>query len=136
MAEAVMQHLLVENGLSDKYFVDSAGTGGWHAGESADHRTLYVLREHGIENPSLARQFTSKDFGKFEWIFAMDNGHLASLKRMQGYDPKKVHLFLSWDENAPAKEVPDPYYGGASDFDYVYSLVDSGCRAILEKIRS
>ena len=33
----------------------------------------------------------------------------------------------------PTRDVPDPYY--ASNFEYVYRLVESGCQGLLAHIR-
>ena len=37
-AEGVMRRLVAEAGLEDRIEVDSAGTGGWHAGDPPDVR--------------------------------------------------------------------------------------------------
>ena len=33
-------------------------------------------------------------------------------------------------------EIPDPYYGGASDFEQVYNMLLAGCRSILAKLEA
>ena len=47
MAAKMFAHQIAERGLDDVVRVSSAGTGGWHAGDSADERTIHVLRRHG-----------------------------------------------------------------------------------------
>jgi len=44
LAEGIFKRKLAENGLSEQFEVDSAGTGNWHVGEPADPRS----REEGI----------------------------------------------------------------------------------------
>lgn len=41
--EGIFKKLVEERGLSDKYFIDSAGTSGWHIGDLPDKR----MRNHG-----------------------------------------------------------------------------------------
>ena len=54
-AEAIMQKLVSENGLSDKITVDSAGTSGWHKGALADSRMRRHGKERGFELLSRSR---------------------------------------------------------------------------------
>ena len=73
-AHAVMQHKIDEQGLTDRYFIDSAGIGGWHVGELPDKR----MREHGYRRgyrvDHRARQFdASTDFQRFDYIIVMDH---------------------------------------------------------------
>ena len=56
MAEKMFAHQIKERGLSDAVRVTSAGTGGWHAGDPADHRASHVLREHGYPTTHRAAQ--------------------------------------------------------------------------------
>ena len=37
-AQAVMQRMVDERGLRDRFFIDSAGIGGWHIGDLPDKR--------------------------------------------------------------------------------------------------
>src|SRR5689334_2678843 len=67
MAEAVFQHMVNEAGLSSKFSLDSAGTGGWHAGETAHRGTLNVLKDHNIPYDGRARQFIRADLDKFDY---------------------------------------------------------------------
>src|SRR4030095_731249 len=47
-AEGVFLHLVKEQGISDRFLVDSAGVGGWHAGEPADRRALETEPKSGV----------------------------------------------------------------------------------------
>ena len=75
-----------------------------------------------------------QDFAAFDLILAMDRDNLAILKSKAPADlVARVHLF-----NALAvgqdMDVPDPYYGGPEGFETVYSMLDSGCSALLAKL--
>ncbi len=129
MAEAVFRHMVAQEGLADQIEVDSAGTGSWHVGEPPHRGTLAVLRREGIPSDGLrARVVTREDFHRFDYIVALDSGHLAELKRMQP-PGSRARLRMLLD----GTDVTDPYYTGG--FDQVYDLVDRGCRALLAEIR-
>ena len=49
MAEGAFQHLVNERGLMDQFNLDSAGTGGWHAGEPPDPRSIRTAQKHGVD---------------------------------------------------------------------------------------
>ncbi|MCB9456930.1 MAG: low molecular weight phosphotyrosine protein phosphatase [Anaerolineaceae bacterium] len=136
MAEAVFQNMVNEAGLSDKIFVDSAGTGGWHVGESAHRGTLGVLKRHAIPYNGRARQIALRDLSEFDYILAMDKSNLANLRHYADGSTAEMRLFLSYayaDGSVAEDEVPDPYYDGR--FDYVYDLVNKGSAALLQRIR-
>lgn len=150
MAEGVFAHLVKEAGLSDKISVDSAGTGSWHVGETADSRTLAVLKKHKIPYDGRARQLQRADLDNFDYVLAMDADNLAEIQHLA--DPMRnaakasqfykdahlpeIALFLSYANAAELlteTEVPDPYYN--NQFDRVYALVSVGSQALLDHIR-
>ena len=47
LAEGIMAEKL--KSLNKPFFIDSAGTGGWHAGEPPDHRSIEVAEKYGID---------------------------------------------------------------------------------------
>lgn len=136
MAEAVFAEMVDQAGLSDKIRVDSAGTGNWHVGESADRRTLAVLKKHNIPYDGRARQFVRTDADQFQYIVAMDTENLSHVQRYGQGKPAEINLLLHYANAAGTRqerEVPDPYYDGR--FDLVYELVTAGSKALLEHIR-
>jgi protein-tyrosine phosphatase len=132
MAEAVFQRMIDEEGLGDKIEVDSAGTGSWHVGEMAHRGTRRVLEEHGIPYSGRARQIARDDLSPNTYIIAMAQSNIDELGRRFGDHPRLFRL-LEFAEDAEALDVPDPYYTG--NFEYVYQLVEEGCRGLLEYIR-
>lgn len=134
MAEGVFQSLVAEAGLADQFEVDSAGTGGWHVGETAHPGTRRVLQAHGIVYHGRARQVTTDDMAdSHSWIIAMDNSNIQDLRRHYG-DHARLYRLLDFAHHHPqVKDVPDPYYTG--NFEYVYELVMDGCKGLLAHIR-
>ncbi len=133
LAEGVFRHLLKQRGLDGKYVVDSAGTGGWHAGEPADQRMQETAARHGVALESRARQITRADFDDFDLILCADVENRENVLQLGG-SSDRVRLLLEFDPQAPVREVPDPYYGGQDGFDQVYELVWRACGSLLDRL--
>jgi protein-tyrosine phosphatase len=138
-AEAVMRGLIAERGLADEIEVDSAGVGSWHIGKGPDERAVAAGARRGIELGGQARQVSAADFERFDWIIAMDDRNIESLRELAAGDPEipEPRLLRSFDPDAVAAgelEVPDPYYGGEDHFDLVVDLVERGCEGLLDQI--
>lgn len=135
MAEGVFQHLVNEAGLSEQIMVDSAGTSSYHIGETAHSGTRHVLAQHDIPYNGRARTISSQDFAIFDYILAMDEDNLASLRSKLPKDNQPVtKLFLDYADGIQEREVPDPYYKG--NFEHVYQLVEVGAKGLLQAIRA
>lgn len=133
MAEAVFVHMIEERGVADRFVVESAGLGAWHVGEEPDRRTISVLKAHGMRPRSTARQVRTSDFDRFDHILVMDDENMVGIRPFAGGAMNKVSMLLSWDPNAPRRDVPDPYYGDIYDFEQVFALVHSACAAFLDR---
>jgi len=137
LAEGVFRHVLDERKISDRFLVDSAGTGSWHVGESPDHRSARSAATHGVILTGHARQVQPEDFRRFEYILAMDQSNLIHLQEYRDRVGGEAALYLLREfdpEGGPGAEVPDPYYGGPNGFEEVYNIVDRSCRALLNHI--
>ncbi len=137
MAEGVFRHVLDEEGLSDRFRVDSAGTGAWHVGESPDVRSVRTASARGVSLSGHARQVRSEDFKSFDYIVAMDQENLEALdEHRQGVGgDAALYLLREFDpEGGPGAEVPDPYYGGPRGFDDAFDMVERSCRGLLRHI--
>ncbi|MDZ4830076.1 MAG: low molecular weight protein-tyrosine-phosphatase [Phycisphaerae bacterium] len=133
VAEGVFLHLSRARGVADLFEVDSAGTGGWHAGEPPDRRSSQVAAVRGVHLPSVARQVVAADFARFDRLIVMDRTNERDLLHM-GAPRSKVQLLLSFDPASRAEEVLDPYYGGRDGFESMYTLIDGACRGLLDAI--
>lgn len=140
-AEAVMRGLLRTEGLEHAVSLDSAGTGGWHAGAPPDARAVAAARSRGIVVEGAARQVTAQDFDDFDLLLAMDRDNERDLRAVapDGEARAKVRLLREFDPAAVAAgdlDVPDPYYGGPNGFDRVLDLVEAACRGLLDEVRA
>jgi protein-tyrosine phosphatase len=138
-AEGVMRQLLTEAGLDGHVTIDSAGTGGWHAGELPDPRSRAAAAKRGYDLTHRARKFTAADLERFDIVVAMDRDNLDNLMRLgRGRtDLPLIRLLRSFDPDAPeGAEVPDPYSGDEDGFDHVLELCERACRGLLDHVRS
>lgn len=136
LAEGILLHLNEELQLG--WHIDSAGTSGYHIGEAPDHRTIVNAAAHGVDlKPLRARQFDPADFDRFDLIFVMDQQNLRNVLNLTAdkKQQQKVLLFLEYTGNANVKEVPDPYYGDASDFEQVFQLLQTACRSLVDLLQ-
>jgi protein-tyrosine phosphatase len=134
MAEAVFQQMVDDAGLADQITVDSAGTGSWHVGEAAHSGTRRVLAQHGIAYEGHARQVRAAEVADdLTYVVAMDDSNLRELRRRFG-DVPNLYRLLDFARDTNERNVPDPYYEG--NFEYVYGLVEDGCRGLLATIKA
>ena len=132
MAEALLRHHAAESGIDD-LFIDSAGTGAWHAGESPDHRMRQVGKRNGVVVEGAARQVRKDDLVDFDLILCSDSDILEQMLDM-GADRKCTMLMLDFHPKRKGQDVPDPYYGGASGFDDVFTMLQETCQSIVKSI--
>ncbi|MGH3389562.1 MAG: low molecular weight protein-tyrosine-phosphatase [Actinomadura sp.] len=136
MAESVLRHHVEKEGLDVE--VDSSGTGGWHVGDGADDRTVRALRQAGYGSAHIARRFEPVWFGTYDLIVALDDGHLRALRSMapDAAARTRIRLLREFDPDAGDDlDVPDPYYSGRTDFEYVLELVEAAVPGLLDEIR-
>jgi protein-tyrosine phosphatase len=137
-AEAVFRAKARRAGLASRLTIDSAGTGEWHVGDPPDWRAVAHAAKRGYDLSSLrARQVTRADFGRFDWILAMDRSNLADLERMRPREHAgHLGLFLELAPHLGRREVPDPYDGGADGFEVVLDLVEAASAALVARLSS
>ena len=139
-AEGVFLHLLNERGLSDRFGVDSAGTGGWHTGNPADQRMQAAAARRGIQLPSRARQISLDDLSDFDLVLTMDDANLTAVQGLAREAGRRatatVRPMLSYAQSFSETEVPDPYYGGEAGFEHVLDLLEDACSNLLDELSS
>ena len=133
LAEGIMH-----SKLSEDFIVDSAGTGGWHAGELPDKRSIATAKSKGLDiTNQRARQFKKSDFDTFDHIFVMDNSNYKDVMALAPNEEAKSKVKLILNEIFPGEnvDVPDPYYGGQDGFENVYNMLDKACEEIARKLK-
>ena len=129
-AQAVMQRMVDERGLSERFFIDSAGIGGWHIGDLPDKRMCVHARPRGYELTHRARRVQANDFEDFDLIVGMDSWNLRGMHHICGGDPHgKIRLLMDFTKRPG--EVADPWYTG--NFEATWRDVLEGCQGILNQ---
>lgn len=128
MGEGALRARLEASHWAGRVTVDSAGTGGWHAGEPPDKRAIACARGHGVDIAGLrARQLHAADFADFDWLLCADADNLLDVRAMAPRgSAHKTALLLDWAAGRDiGAQVPDPYCGGPEDFERVWQRVDA-----------
>ncbi len=136
LAEGALRARIEASPLAGRVVVDSAGTGGWHAGEPPDRRAIACARGHGVDIAGLrARQLRARDFEDFHWLLCADADNLRDVRALAPPGAReRTALLLDWAGTVPHGEVPDPYYGDGSHFEGVWQLVDTAARAVVDRL--
>ena len=86
-------------------------------------------------SPHSARALQADDFDAFDFILCADRTILHDARMRK---PRTAHgdveLLLEWS-GVGRKDVPDPYYGDARDFEKAFKLVDAAALGVVERIR-
>jgi protein-tyrosine phosphatase len=134
LAENVFRHLANARGVMDQFDIDSAGTGGWHAGEPPDHRMQATARARGVMMIGRARQVRTEDFERYDLLLCADEDNRRNLLKI-GAPKIKTRLLLEFHPDVSVREVPDPYYGEGDGFERVFDLCEAACRGLLEHLK-
>ncbi|EJE8523966.1 low molecular weight protein-tyrosine-phosphatase [Vibrio parahaemolyticus] len=132
-SEAVLRAKAKELGVDVD--IDSAGTIGYHTGNTPDSRAMAAGKQRGYSFKGMrARQVSVQDFEDFDLVLAADKANLADLLDICPAEHRhKVSLFLS-HSNSSYDEIPDPYYGGDDGFELVLDLIEEASVAVLQKL--
>lgn len=136
LAEGIFKELIKNKGLESFITCDSAGTAGYHIGETPDPRSIDIARQHQIQLDHLGRQFDEQDFSDFDYILAMDANNLRNIKQVNQFESfsGQLELMRNYDTLGKNEDVPDPYYGGKDGFKHVYDMLLRSCEGLLSDI--
>lgn len=132
-----LAHGILESKLpSDKFAVDSAGTGDYHIGQHPDHRSIATAKANGIDiSHQRCRQFERSDFDMYDIIYVMDNSNYENVVKLarDAEDISKVKRILD-HVSSSSQEVPDPYWGNSKDFEEVFTLLNDACEKVAQEL--
>jgi protein-tyrosine phosphatase len=136
MAEGVFRRVAEEEGLIDRFEIDSAGLGDWHIGQAPDHRAQKAARSRGVDiSDQSARQVVDEDFDRFDLLLVMDRSNYAELKARAPHEARaKIRPFLDFAPHVGTRDVPDPFFGGAEGFDRALDLIEAAARGLLASL--
>ena len=132
MAQAVMQNLVDNAQLTQRFEIDSAATTREELGNPIYPPARRELGKHHIPVPDhRARLVSSSESDDWDYIVAMDKENIRHLARILSADAH-AHTRLLLSFAGAAREVADPWYTG--DFSQTFADIDKGCRALFAHI--
>lgn len=136
--EGVLRHIAEKRGLADRIEIRSAGTHDYHVGEGPDPRTVKHAGKRGYDLSALrASQVSGEDFHRYDYILAMDRGHLRILRGLAPGDSRaRLGMFLEASARWKGEDLPDPYYGGVEGFERVLDMVEEAAERWLDRIEA
>jgi len=137
-AEGVLKAMAQREGLGAAVNVDSAGTYDGHAGEPPSKLAIEAAARRGYDLTDLrARALVPADVARFDYVLAMDRGHLRILRRIA---PRAVsqrpRLFMNFASALGVDEVPDPWGGPPAGYERALDLIEAGCAGLLKHLRA
>ena len=137
LAEAILNHKVIEKELKGTIRSDSCGTSDYHIGEQPDERSLLCAKNRGILINHRGRQINRLDLKDFDYLIVMDQSNLQKVKNLMdshGLSHSHLYLMREFQPNAAHSDVPDPYYGEADGFEEVYDILEESLENFLAKI--
>ena len=129
-----MKKLVRRAGREGDFLIESAATSREEIGNDIHYGTRTKLREMGIPfSRRAARQITTADYNKYDYLIAMDDENLYYMNRVWGPDPEhKIKMLLSFA--GKDRDIADPWYTG--NFDQTYDDIIEGCTAFLDALNN
>lgn len=133
MAHGYFRHILQQSGRMGEFSVDSAGTRTRHVGGPPDRRAQVATRARGFDISDLrSRQVTAADFEAFDIVLAVDCTSREDLVRLAPqHRDQKVRLLLEYAPATGLTEIPDPWHGGAQDYERALDLISVASEGLL-----
>ena len=132
MAEFMCKDMLEKLGRKNDFYIESAGTSNEEEGNPIHYGAREKLAEVGIfPNGKCARQIQKSDYDRFDYIIAMEEKNISSIKKIIGEDKdNKVYRLLDFSNNP--RDIADPWYTG--NFNTTYLDLKEGLEEFLKKI--
>ena len=137
-AEVIFKSKIEEMGLTDFFLVDSAGTHGYHIGQSPDQRSVSAAKPYNYSFEGIkSRAFDVSIDYENDYIIAMDQSHLNWLMENKPSEcSSKIDLLMNFDQNNLSNsDIEDPYYGGEKGFKLVIEKIQCGIDNLIEHIK-
>lgn len=133
MAEFCMKKLVADAGLSEKIFVDSAGSS-TPGGELMNECAEETLKNNNIPfDKHISKTFSRDFFKKFDYVIAMDKYILEDMDYIS-YAAVSHKIRLLKDFESQNIIVDDPY-GCPEKYPHAYEKISLGCNALLKEIQ-
>ena len=144
MAERMLADAFAAAGLSGVVAVDSAGTTAYESGRPVDPRAARILAARSIDSSGhRARKWQQEWFSERHLILALDVDHYGWLLEAAPDEESRarVRMLRSFDPVVADGDnldhgIEDPWYGGQSDFEETWRLIQASIPGIVEHVRA
>ena len=135
-AEGVFRSLVTKAGLAEAFEIDSAGTGASHVGQPPTPAAIDAAAARGYDITGIrARQITSEDIERFDYVLGMTRGHLAEMRWLAPRDfADKPQLLMNYAPPLGIFDIPDPFGGTTDDYERAIGLIESATRGLLARL--
>ncbi len=134
MGEIIFKDMVKKQGLEDRFLIDSSATSREELGNGVYPPAARKLRSAGL-NPQghRAKQFTTGDYKKFDYVLVMEDFNRRNLLRIIGSDSdKKIFRLLDFTDRP--RDIADPWY--TDNFDLAYDEISEGCLGFLNYLKA
>jgi protein-tyrosine phosphatase len=131
LAHGILEKKIKAYKLTD-WYVDSAGTSGWHDGESPDIRAIQIAKKHNFDiSRQVSRKISGQDLETFDLILAMDSSNYQDILALCSNEEQKakVKLIMNYADPGRNISVPDPYYNNR--FEEVVIMLDDAIEELI-----
>lgn len=134
MAEILMRELLEKEHLTEEFVLSSAATSGDELGNPVYPPVRALLTARGLScKGKVAVRLCEEDYDSYDYFIGMDARNRRDMQQLFHGDPEgKVSLLLDYTDHP--RDVADPWY--TRDFHAAEADIESGCAALLNKLRS
>jgi protein-tyrosine phosphatase len=135
-AEGVFRSLATKAGLAEAFEIDSAGTGASHVGQPPTPAAVDVAAARGYDISGIrARQITSEDIERFDYVLGMTRGHLAEMRWLAPRNlADKPQLLMNYAPPLGILDIPDPFGGTTDDYERAIGMIESATRGLLARL--
>ena len=137
-AEAIFKSKIERIGLTDFFLVDSAGTHGYHIGQSPDQRSVSAAKPYNYSFEGIkSRAFDVSVDYENDYIIAMDQSHLNWLMENKPLEcSSKIDLLMNFDQNGLSNiDIEDPYNKDEKGFKLVIEKIQYGIDKLIAHIK-
>ena len=132
MAEALLRHELLKEGMDREYLVSSAGTSAF-PGMSASHNAVEALKAEGIDLTRHSSSSIDADMiDRADLILTMTGAHKRRLLQLRPDAASKTYILAEYCEAGGNNDIQDPFGG---DIDIYMDCRDEIKRHILVLVK-
>jgi protein-tyrosine-phosphatase len=135
MAEALLNHYLVKEGLAGEYYASSAGTSAY-PGMPASHNAVQALMSMGIDLSRHSSSSIDNDLiDSAELILTMTSSHRKRLLQLRPDAGFKTYLLSEYCGVAGNTDIGDPFGGDIDTYINCRDEINKYVKALIKKLK-